>query len=92
MLTESEVNDLLFDEWDPIGVNDAAPRDEYIRYAREILQLLQQGAGRDDIVDYLTWAVAENMTLVPDVALNHKTATQLVARYGAPAGPWDRFA
>lgn len=35
---------ILWNEWDPIGINDIAPRDEYNSYISEILQLLKNGA------------------------------------------------
>lgn len=37
------IRDILFDEWDPIGVNDIAPRDEYDTYAGKIYGYLRDG-------------------------------------------------
>ena len=42
----SELTELLFVEWDPIGINndESAPRDEYGRYAPRVLTALREGA------------------------------------------------
>ena len=39
----SRVCDVLFAEWDPIGVNAFAPRDEYNSYAPELVGLIRTG-------------------------------------------------
>lgn len=34
------VDEILWYDWDPIGINDIAPRDEYKSYVSEIFSLL----------------------------------------------------
>ena len=34
------VDEILWNDWDPIGVNDIAPRDEYQSYVPEIFSML----------------------------------------------------
>lgn len=43
MTNSEKVNAVLYDVWDPIGVNTCAPRDEYESYVPEILAALQAG-------------------------------------------------
>src|SRR5690606_29989731 len=41
-----KINDILWFDWDPIGVNDLAPSDEYHRYVPEIFTLVRAKADR----------------------------------------------
>lgn len=41
---QTEIRDVLIDIWDPIGVKDFAPRDEYDSYIGKIYGLLRGGA------------------------------------------------
>ena len=48
------INDLLFDDWDPIGVKKSgAPRDHYKRYAHEITQNFSTKPNELEIQNYL---------------------------------------
>ena len=47
------VDEILWNDWDPIGVNDVAPRDEYMDYVPEICSLVIQNKSIDDIADRL---------------------------------------
>ena len=58
-----KIRRLLWDEWDPIGVNGIAPDDEYDSYAHRIFAMLGEGKRVDEIADYLRWAASENMGL-----------------------------
>ena len=59
-----ELKRLLWEEWDPIGVNDMPEAiDEYDGYALEIWKRLQRAATLDEIEAYLDWAVIEHMGL-----------------------------
>ena len=43
------VDEILWNDWDPIGVNDIAPRDEYQSYVPEIFSLLIQNKSDKEI-------------------------------------------
>jgi len=58
-----KIRRLLWEEWDPIGVNGIAPDDEYDSYAYRIFAMLGEGKQASEIADYLTWAAGENMGL-----------------------------
>jgi hypothetical protein len=58
-----KISRLLWEEWDPIGVNGIAPDDEYDSYALRVFSMLSEGKRETEIAQYLTWAVTENMGL-----------------------------
>jgi hypothetical protein len=49
----SEINEVLYNEWAPIGFIGLLPKDEYERYAVRVVSLLASGAGDDEIAKYL---------------------------------------
>ncbi|MEL7760999.1 hypothetical protein [Citromicrobium bathyomarinum] len=65
MIPELEkLRSLLWDEWDPIGVNETnCPRDEYDAYARKLYSMLKSSASRDEILNYLVWVRTEYIGL-----------------------------
>jgi hypothetical protein len=52
-LLYKKIDDILWFDWDPIGVNDLAPRDEYQGYVPEIYNLKKSGADREEIANRL---------------------------------------
>ena len=61
---------VLFEDWDPIGVNDDGPRDEYDAYIAGVYRMLCNGASEDLIVAHLRDLEATPMGLSrrsPDV-------------------------
>jgi len=58
----ARVRELFWREWDPIGVNDAAPKDEYDRYAdKAYVMLMHEGRNVDEIAEYLYYISSEYM-------------------------------
>ncbi|HYW08872.1 MAG TPA: hypothetical protein VE913_18055 [Longimicrobium sp.] len=58
------VDSILWNVWDPIGVNDAPEaRDEYTSYAPEVTGLLVAGASDNEIRSYLAGIILESMGL-----------------------------
>lgn len=51
----AELQGILFDEWDPIGLKAVAdaPRDEYDHYAGQLMRRLRTGATADEIAAVL---------------------------------------
>ena len=47
------IDEILWNDWDPIGVNNLAPRDEYQCYTPEIFRLKMSGAGAEKIAKRL---------------------------------------
>src|SRR5690554_4253656 len=44
-----KVDEILWNDWDPIGVNDIAPRDEYQSYTPTIFNLIKNGADKETV-------------------------------------------
>ena len=62
MIGELEaIRRLLWEDWDPIGVNSFGPDDEYDSYAFRVFAMLNEGRGESEISDYFKWAASENM-------------------------------
>jgi hypothetical protein len=59
-----EIRHVLLNVWDPIGVKDEPnAQDEYDGYIGRLYQLLVSNAPQSELVDYLYWAVHDNMGL-----------------------------
>ena len=54
---------ILWNEWDPIGINDIAPRDEYQSYTPTIFELKNKGADKKLIAKTLHKIETETMGL-----------------------------
>ena len=48
-----EIDEILWNDWDPIEINDIAPRDEYQSYTPMIFTLKRKGANEVDIANEL---------------------------------------
>jgi hypothetical protein len=60
----SAVNQVLWDVWDPIGVNTCADaHGEYDSYVCQIVKLLLTNASDDQIAEYLSKEASEHMGL-----------------------------
>lgn len=58
----AEVDSVLWEVWDPIGINDAPEaRDEYTSYAPGVAQLLRSGASDAEIERHLATIILESM-------------------------------
>jgi hypothetical protein len=59
-----EIRRVLLNVWDPIGVKDEPnAHDEYDGYVGRVYELLVSKASQSELVDYLYWAVHDNMGL-----------------------------
>jgi hypothetical protein len=69
-----EIDEILWNDWDPIGINDIAPRDEYQSYTPIIFTLKRKGANEGEIANKLyqieteTIGVAGNLKHCKEVA------------------------
>lgn len=62
-LLYKNIDDILWYDWDPIGVNDIAPRDEYQSYVPGIFDLIKAKAGKEEIANWLFSIETGNMGL-----------------------------
>lgn len=60
-LLYKKIDDILWFDWDPIGIKDDAPRDEYQGYVPEIFGLVKTKADRQEIANRLHKLETENM-------------------------------
>lgn len=71
---QESINQVLFHDWDPIGVNDLAPDDEYNFYVGGIYRLLVSDAAEFKITEHLhqlevtQMEVSSNREKLKDVA------------------------
>jgi hypothetical protein len=59
-----KIDDILWFDWDPIGINDIAPRDEYLSYVPGIFRLKKAGANKEEIAKCLFKIETQNMGIV----------------------------
>lgn len=63
-----EIDQILWNSWDPIGVNDAeAAHDEYYGYIGGVFRLLEDGASEERIAEHLHHIETEQMGLRGDL-------------------------
>jgi hypothetical protein len=60
-LLYKKIDDILWFDWDPIGINDLAPRNKYQGYVTEIFGLVKAKADRQKIANRLHKLETENM-------------------------------
>lgn len=74
------VREILFREWDPIGVNHSEQcRDEYDSYAPKICKLLREGADAHKLAAYLRHLQSDSMGMSHvDEELHNAIAKRLV--------------
>ena len=58
-----EIDKILWNDWDPIGVNDIAPRDEYQSYTPILFSLKINGADKETIAQKLNDIATKTMGL-----------------------------
>ena len=61
---KQQIDRILWEVWDPIGVNKISPaRDEYSGYVNGVFQLLMSGASDEEIAQHLLTIVHDRMEL-----------------------------
>jgi len=62
-----KIDEILWDEWDPIGVNDTASRDEYQGYTPTIFNLIKKKTDKETIAQKLLEFEILNMGLLGNI-------------------------
>ena len=75
-----QVHKMLWEDWDPIGVNGWGPDDEYDAYVWPIIGKISQGETVEQIADYLDWATTEHMGLSGEPELVRNSHLVLAAK------------
>jgi hypothetical protein len=72
------IDEILWNDWDPIGINDAAPRDEYQGYTPTIFSLKNKGADKEVIAQKLFELETKNMGLAGNIEHCRQIADKIV--------------
>ena len=73
------VHNILWNDWDPIGVNSCGPDDEYDAYVWPVISKVMQGASPEEVEAYLEWACNEHMECPQAAGKNLELARSLCA-------------
>ena len=60
-----QIHEVLWNDWDPIGINEVAPEDEYDSYIGAVYHLLASGCTREVLVTHLIKLETEAIGLGP---------------------------
>lgn len=75
-----EIDEILWKDWDPIGVNDYAPRDEYQSYVTRILNMVMNGRTSEEISTELYYIEKEIMGLIGDKKRCEEISRKLIKK------------
>lgn len=80
---QEAVSDILFQDWDPIGVNDdpSAPRDEYKSYVGPIIEKLENEESNVSIALHLARTATKKMATEQDFTENLGVVRKLKRAY-----------
>lgn len=73
------IDEILWFDWDPIGINKDGSRNEYYGYLPHVYKLKVEGASKSEIAKYLDEVVTERMGLESNMKFNEKIAEKIVA-------------
>ena len=73
------IDDILWFEWDPMGINNVGARNEYDSYVPQVYHLKISGASKTEIANYLEKVATANMGLTSMIEFNEKIADRIVA-------------
>jgi hypothetical protein len=77
------LNNVLVHEWDPIGLGQELPWDEYDAITGPVATLLRSGAPTDQIAETLTEYRIRDMRIEPNPAADRRAAALISAWYEA---------
>jgi len=73
------IDEILWYEWDPIGINNVGARNEYDNYVPQVYNLKITGAEKMDIAKYLDKITTVNMGLESDMEFSERIAEKIIA-------------
>ncbi|WP_420477700.1 hypothetical protein [Brevundimonas sp. FT23028] len=72
------VHEILWRDWDPIGVFDWGPNDEYDAYVWPVIGKVMRRETAEEVAAYLAWASDEHMQCPQPEGRNLEIARKLV--------------
>jgi len=73
------IDEILWFDWDPIGINKIGGRDEYYGYLPQVYQLKVNGSSKMEIAKYLDEMVTERMGMESNIEFSKEIAEKIVA-------------
>ena len=75
---QNSIRKILFEDWDPIGINKDAPDDEYDAYIGGVYRILSNNGTEEELLDYLHKVAIESIGIPEhDKNLNKEVAKKL---------------
>lgn len=79
VLLYKKIDEILWIDWDPIGINDTPEaRDEYYSYLPQIFKLKIDGADRETIAQHLDQIVTNRMGLFSNLKHCREVADKIL--------------
>ena len=63
----NSIDEILWKDWDPVGISKTGSRDEYYAYLPDVFRLVQQSAPTPEIAEYLHQVAKDKMGLISSV-------------------------
>jgi hypothetical protein len=76
---QDSIRQVLYNDWDPIGVSGSAPEDEYDSYIAPVYRILSGSRSEQDLVEYLYRTARDTMGVACETA-EHMEQMRPVAR------------
>jgi hypothetical protein len=77
------IKKILWEDWDPIGINVISPaKDEYDSYAPQVYKLLTKNESKEVIGQYLTYVDTELIGNSPNKERDVRVAQKLIQSFG----------
>ncbi len=73
------IDEILWFDWDPIGINKVGVRDEYEGYVPQVYQLKVNGASKTEIAKHLDQMVTERIGLESNMEFSEQIAEKIMA-------------
>jgi hypothetical protein len=73
------IDEILWFDWDPIGINKDGVRDEYYGYLPQVYQLKVNGSSKMEIAKHLDEIVTERMGMESNMEFSEQIAEKILA-------------
>lgn len=73
------INEILWNDWNPIGINDSAPRNEYYGFIPELFELKINYSDWDNIIQKLFEFETKRMGLCGDIDHCRKIVYKIIS-------------
>jgi len=73
-----QINEILWNDWDPIGIKDIAPHDEYSGYTTTIYRLKTNGVDKETIANTLNQIETDTIGLTGNMETCLQVAEKII--------------